>query len=113
MILGLISGWRSADGKLLAYASSDLSIGILDARTLTVRASPSPFQTFQYHFQLTLYIAFVGIEKPLLKILHAHSFPTTALAFNPSGTLLASSSADNTVRLVVVPESFGSCEFRI
>ncbi|KAJ9119600.1 hypothetical protein QFC22_003309 [Naganishia vaughanmartiniae] len=70
----------SADGKLLAYASSDLSIGILEARTLT----------------------------PLLKILHAHSFPTTALAFNPSGTLLASSSADNTVRLIVVPESFGS-----
>ncbi|KAJ9094458.1 hypothetical protein QFC21_005997 [Naganishia friedmannii] len=70
----------STDGKLLAYASSDLSIGILDARTLT----------------------------PLLKILHAHSFPTTALAFNPSGTLLASSSADNTVRLIVVPESFGS-----
>ncbi|GHJ86835.1 hypothetical protein NliqN6_3237 [Naganishia liquefaciens] len=75
----------SGDGKLLAYASSDLSIGIFDARTLT----------------------------PLLKILHAHSFPTTALAFNPSGTLLASSSADNTVRLVVVPESFGSSSMMV
>lgn len=71
----------SHDGTLVAYALSDYSLGILDATTLT----------------------------PLLKILHAHSFAITDLAFNPSGTLLASAGADNTVRIVVVPQSFG-CE---
>ncbi|WVF66218.1 hypothetical protein IAT40_000958 [Kwoniella sp. CBS 6097] len=69
----------SADGKLLAYGCSDLSIGILDSKTLA----------------------------PLLKILHAHSFPPTALKFNPSASLLVSASADNTIRAIVVPASFG------
>ncbi|ODN97087.1 hypothetical protein I350_08067 [Cryptococcus amylolentus CBS 6273] len=69
----------SSDGKILSYGCSDLSIGILDARTLA----------------------------PLLKILHAHSFPPTALKFNPSASLLVSASADNTVRVVVVPADFG------
>ncbi|WVQ76361.1 hypothetical protein IAR50_006026 [Cryptococcus sp. DSM 104548] len=69
----------SSDGKILSYGCSDLSIGILDARTLS----------------------------PLLKILHAHSFPPTALKFNPSASLLVSASADNTVRVVVVPADFG------
>ncbi|WVQ93840.1 hypothetical protein IAU59_000918 [Kwoniella sp. CBS 9459] len=69
----------SADGKLLAYGCSDLSIGILDSKTLA----------------------------PLLKILHAHSFPPTALRFNPSASLLVSASADNTIRAIVVPASFG------
>ncbi|WWD22371.1 hypothetical protein CI109_106862 [Kwoniella shandongensis] len=69
----------SADGKLLAYGCSDLSIGILDSKTLA----------------------------PLLKILHAHSFPPTALKFNPSANLLVSASADNTIRTIVVPASFG------
>ncbi|KAK1926221.1 quinon protein alcohol dehydrogenase-like superfamily [Papiliotrema laurentii] len=68
----------SADGKLLAYGSADLSIGILDSKTLA----------------------------PLLKILHAHSFPPTALKFNPSANLLVSASADNTIRAIVVPASF-------
>lgn len=71
----------SHDGTLVAYALSDYSLGILDATTLA----------------------------PLLKILHAHSFAITDLAFNPSGTLLASAGADNTVRIVVVPQNFG-CE---
>ncbi|KAI9635934.1 WD40-repeat-containing domain protein [Dioszegia hungarica] len=68
----------SADGKLLSYGCSDLSIGMLDAATLN----------------------------PLLKILHAHNFPPTALKFNPSATLLISASADNTLRAIVVPASF-------
>ncbi|WVR03459.1 hypothetical protein IAU60_000450 [Kwoniella sp. DSM 27419] len=68
----------SADGKLLSYGCSDLSIGILDSKTLA----------------------------PLLKILHAHSFPPTALKFNPSASLLVSASADNTIRAIVVPASF-------
>ncbi|RXK39100.1 prolactin regulatory element-binding protein [Tremella mesenterica] len=69
----------SSDGQLLAYGCSDLSIGILDSKTLA----------------------------PLLKILHAHSFPPTALKFNPSASLMVSASADNTIRAVVVPASFG------
>ncbi|WWC66884.1 uncharacterized protein I206_100791 [Kwoniella pini CBS 10737] len=69
----------SDDGKLLAYGCSDLSIGILDSKTLA----------------------------PLLKILHAHSFPPTALKFNSSASLLVSASADNTIRVIVVPASFG------
>lgn len=52
------------------------------------------------------------MSQPLLKILHAHSFAITALAFNPSGNLLASAGADNTVRLIVIPANFGSCESR-
>ncbi|KAG7544359.1 hypothetical protein FFLO_03238 [Filobasidium floriforme] len=75
----------SADGMVLAYAAADYSIGLLDARTLA----------------------------PLLKILHAHSFAITALAFNPSGNLLASAGADNTVRLIVIPASFGSSTMMI
>ncbi|KAN0065378.1 hypothetical protein ACQY0O_001214 [Thecaphora frezii] len=50
----------SPDGKLLAYGSSDLSVGVLDAKTL----------------------------RPILKILHAHDFPPTSLRFNPSSTVL-------------------------
>ncbi|PWY98916.1 WD40 repeat-like protein [Testicularia cyperi] len=65
----------SPDGKLLAYGSSDLSVGILDARTL----------------------------RPVLKILHAHDFPPTSLRFNPDSTLLVSASADNTLRVIPIP----------
>ncbi|KAG8956683.1 hypothetical protein FRC04_000161 [Tulasnella sp. 424] len=66
-------------GTLLAYGSSDLSIGILDAKTLA----------------------------PLLSILNAHEFPSTVLRFNPSSTMLISGSADNSVRVVEVPSSLG------
>jgi len=64
----------SPDGELLAFGSSDLSVGILDARTL----------------------------QPLLAILHAHDFPVTCLRFNPASNLLVSASADNTVRVITV-----------
>ncbi|KAG9085265.1 hypothetical protein FS749_004579 [Ceratobasidium sp. UAMH 11750] len=69
----------SQNGRLLAFGSSDLSVGILDAHTLA----------------------------PLLTILRAHEFPPTALRFNPSGTLLASASADNTLRIIAVTDTFG------
>ncbi|CAE6395950.1 unnamed protein product, partial [Rhizoctonia solani] len=69
----------SRDGNLLAFGSSDLSVGVLDSQKLV----------------------------PLLTILRAHEFPPTALRFNPSGSLLASASADNTLRLIAVPNSFG------
>jgi len=69
----------SPDGKVLAYGSSDLSIGLLDASTLA----------------------------PLVTILKAHEFPPTALRFNTTSKLLVSGSADNTVRVVEVPEFSG------
>ncbi|BGP57975.1 hypothetical protein JCM8202v2_005632 [Rhodotorula sphaerocarpa] len=65
----------SDDGSLLAYGSSDLSIGILDAVTL----------------------------RPIVTVLHAHDFPVTSLKFNPAGTLLVSGSADNSIRVIQVP----------
>ncbi|GAA5899642.1 hypothetical protein JCM6882_001173 [Rhodosporidiobolus microsporus] len=65
----------SADGEKLAYGGSDLSVGVLDARTL----------------------------RPILTILHAHDFPVTSLQFNPSGTTLISGSADNSIRVISVP----------
>lgn len=70
----------SPNGRLVSFGCSDLSIGMIDAHTLS----------------------------PLLKILHAHSFPPTALKFNPSATMLVSASADNTIRTVIVPSSFGA-----
>ncbi|KAF4602259.1 hypothetical protein EYR40_005464 [Pleurotus pulmonarius] len=69
----------SSNGKLLGYGSSDYSIGLLDSSTLT----------------------------PVVTILKAHDFPPTTLKFNPTSTLVVSGSADNTVRIVSVPEAFG------
>lgn len=65
----------SDDGTLLAYGSSDLSVGVLDAHTL----------------------------RPVMTILKAHDFPVTSLKFNPSGTLVVSGSADNSVRVIAIP----------
>lgn len=58
----------------------------------------------------SLWNAVANSPQPLLKILQAHSFPPTALKFNPSATMLVSASADNTIRTVVVPSSFGGGE---
>ncbi|KAG8761415.1 hypothetical protein FRC14_003828 [Serendipita sp. 396] len=68
----------SGDGAFLAYGASDCSIGIVDSRKLS----------------------------PLLKILGAHEFPSTTLRFNTDRSLLVSCSADNSVRIVTVPEKF-------
>ncbi|KAI0761730.1 WD40 repeat-like protein [Irpex lacteus] len=67
----------SADGKFVAYGSSDYTVGILDGRTLA----------------------------PLLTILKTHEFPPTTLSFNPSASLLVSGSADNSVRVISVPDN--------
>ncbi|SCZ94646.1 BZ3500_MvSof-1268-A1-R1_Chr12-3g04019 [Microbotryum saponariae] len=65
----------SLDGTMLAYGSSDLSVGVLDAQTL----------------------------RPIVTILSAHGFPVTSLQFSPSGHLVVSGSADNSVRIIRVP----------
>lgn len=50
--------------------------------------------------------------QPLLKILKSHAFPPTVLKFNPTSRLLISGSADNTVRLIAIPEGLGdSCAY--
>ncbi|KAG8865282.1 hypothetical protein FRB96_000172 [Tulasnella sp. 330] len=70
----------SSSGQLLAVGSSDLSVMILDAKTLA----------------------------PLLSILKAHELPPTALRFNASSSLLVSGSADNSVRVISVPATLGA-----
>ncbi|KAF8076223.1 WD40 repeat-like protein [Lyophyllum atratum] len=69
----------SADGKFLGFGSSDLTIGLLDANNLS----------------------------PIVTILKAHEFPPTTITFNPTSSLLVSGSADNSVRVVSVPQSLG------
>ncbi|KAF7355163.1 WD-REPEATS-REGION domain-containing protein [Mycena sanguinolenta] len=69
----------SANGSLLAFGSADCSVGILDANTLA----------------------------PLVAILKAHEFPPTTVKFNPTSSLLVSASADNSIRVIGVPDSAG------
>ncbi|KAI0698637.1 WD40 repeat-like protein [Cytidiella melzeri] len=73
----------SHDGKFVAYGSSDYTVGVLDGKTLA----------------------------PLLTILKAHEFPPTTLCFNPSATLLVSGSADNTVRVIAVPDNLSAASW--
>jgi len=70
----------SDSGKLLAYASSDYVVGILDSHSLA-----------QLHH-----------------IPRSHEFPITALRFNPTSTLLVSGSSDNSARVIVIPAKFGT-----
>ncbi|KAI9447786.1 WD40 repeat-like protein [Lactarius indigo] len=78
-VKGLTAFDLSDNGKWIAYGSSDCSVGLLDAFTLA----------------------------PLLSILKSHEFPPTVLKFNPTSRLLVSGSADNTVRLIAIPEGLG------
>ncbi|KAG0191863.1 hypothetical protein DFQ28_010802 [Apophysomyces sp. BC1034] len=64
-------------GNLLAYASTDLSIGLVDAKTL----------------------------RPVLHVDRAHGFAITSLKFSRSGKHLASAGADNCCRVMEVPEN--------
>ncbi|RDX53578.1 WD40 repeat-like protein, partial [Lentinus brumalis] len=70
----------SPDGKLLAFGSSDLGVGVLDSQTLA----------------------------PLLTILKAHEFPPTTIRFSPSSDILISGSADNTIRVAAIPPNLGA-----
>ncbi|KAJ6539193.1 quinon protein alcohol dehydrogenase-like superfamily [Mycena capillaripes] len=67
----------SPNGNLLAFGASDYSVGLLDASTLS----------------------------PLLTILKAHEFPPTTVKFNPTSRILVSGSADNTIRIISVPDT--------
>ncbi|RUP49806.1 hypothetical protein BC936DRAFT_141387 [Jimgerdemannia flammicorona] len=65
----------SSEGHLLAYASSDLVIGIADADNL----------------------------RPLFQIKNAHGFSITCLAFNRDDRILVSGSVDSRCRVVDLP----------
>ncbi|KAI8077617.1 WD40-repeat-containing domain protein [Thamnidium elegans] len=62
-------------GDIIAYASTDLSIGLIDAQRL----------------------------KPLLKLGKVNDFAITSLIFNRTGNLLASAGADHCCRVTIVP----------
>lgn len=94
---------NSAKGSLLAYGSSDLSIGVLDAKTLAVCSFHH-----RHCFGLRFLTNSLHSMQPVVSILNAHEFPATVLRFNPSGTLLMSGSADNSVRVMEVPAMVGS-----
>jgi prolactin regulatory element-binding protein len=85
----------SPDGRYLGFGSSDLSIGMVDASTLAVRTLAEPCALLADH----------AINQPCATILKAHEFPPTVIKFNPSSTLLVSGSADNSIRIVNIPES--------
>ncbi|KAG2206872.1 hypothetical protein INT47_007629 [Mucor saturninus] len=68
------------DGAVLAFASADLSITLLDAQTLKV----------------------------LTKVKDAHTFSITSIAISPDRRLLASASADTTCRIVSLPLQFNN-----
>jgi len=75
----------SSDGRFLGFGSSDLTIGMLDATTLS----------------------------PLVSILKAHEFPPTVIKFNPSASLLISGSPDNSIRIVSVPSAIQGSSFSL
>ncbi|GJJ68831.1 prolactin regulatory element-binding protein [Entomortierella parvispora] len=68
----------SADGKLIAFASSDMGIRICSSKTLQV----------------------------LMTVSKTHELPVTSLAFNSDGSQLASGSIDTTCRIISVPKTF-------
>jgi len=75
----------SPDGRFVGFGSSDLTIGMLDAQTLS----------------------------PLVTILKAHEFPPTTIKFNPNTTLLVSGSPDNSIRLISIPHGVGGSSWGI
>lgn len=85
----------SSDGTLCAYGSSDLSLSVCDAETLSV----SPLKRGARGSNVLTFV-----WQPLLQILNAHEFPLTHVRFNPTGTVLLSTSADNSVRVVRIPD---------
>ena len=98
------TGTLSPDGKLLAFGSSDYTVGILDAHTFAVR--------YIFLFRKEERAVDSSFCQPVVTILKAHDFPPTTLRFNPESNLLISGSADNSIRVVTVPEYVpDNCEF--
>ncbi|CAA7259537.1 unnamed protein product [Cyclocybe aegerita] len=75
----------SIDGRFLGFGSSDLSIGMLDAKTLA----------------------------PLSTILKAYELPPTTIKFDPNTTLLVAGSADNTIRIMSIPSTVGGSSWSV
>ncbi|EIW82197.1 hypothetical protein CONPUDRAFT_153085 [Coniophora puteana RWD-64-598 SS2] len=69
----------SADGKFFGLGFQDYSVGVFDSQSLL----------------------------PLCSVLKAHEFAITTLRFSPTSRLLVSASADNTLRVISIPENLG------
>lgn len=67
----------SPSGRFVAFSSSDLSIGIMDAFSL----------------------------RSLLSILHAHQFPVTCIKFSPDEKRVISCSADMSIRVIELDQN--------
>ena len=76
---------------------------MLDAKTLRVRRHSFPPPSPLLLADSPLALPCLALQ-PLIRILHAHDFPPTALRFNPSSSLLVSASADNTLRVITIPD---------
>lgn len=98
---------------MLAFASSDLTIGLVDAKSLRVRKGPhlqrkkkkkshgAPLgETMNESYIKTHY----RIKQPVLQVKKAHEFAITSLAFNRTGRYLASAGADTRCRITRVPD---------
>jgi prolactin regulatory element-binding protein len=85
----------------LVFGSSDYTIGLVDANTL----SASLCLTFR-----RLLLKYDHRIQPLLSILKAHEFPPTTVCFDTTSTLVVSGSADSSVRIVSIPSDLrGAC----
>lgn len=96
----IIVSFNSANGQWLACGAADLSIGILDAKTLAVSLAKN--------LRLCSWRTLKHCLQPLLTILKAHEFPPTVIRFSPKSDVLISGSADNSLRTVALPVNLGS-----
>ncbi|KAJ3022540.1 cleavage stimulation factor, 3' pre-RNA, subunit 1 [Thoreauomyces humboldtii] len=71
----------SADGKYIATGSEDSSLKVLDVARIKLSFRDG------------------GAEKPVVRTLYDHSGPVNDIQFHPNGTVLASCSHDQTIKL--------------
>lgn len=86
----------SPDGLHLALGGSDLSVSVWNAQTLLVRR----------HEMVHRMRGLIKYNQPLRLVRAAHDFPATALRFSPSGQMVISTSADNTLRVIPVEKTW-------
>lgn len=82
-------------GDLLAFASNDLSVSLLDAQKYKVKKIILKRDLFQF-IRFSFYLA----VQPLLKVNQIHGFAITDLTFNHSGKYLATAGADNLCKVI-------------
>lgn len=78
----MLMRYSSSDGKLLAYGSSDLAIGILDAATLNVSATVDSFHLSMAFLVLLTYLAVAIWWRPMLRAARIDE-PANGIPFSP------------------------------